>query len=232
MVEKDDFNVSAKSIFFDKVFDMYFNRNFGMMSKTDFEVFLFSEFIENCLIIGENIDDYTLSKQLGISQSRVRSLKERKELKYPRGDEFKWKEVFAENVKTAKYDKDNHRVKMIIQDINVMTEVRHFIEESNWYDEPTLNKRMLQIPLDCFVDLCSGIGASTEFDKAVKDNIRKISNEKGISHQIKDLATDYSREALYDLLKKGSVEIVKLLLGCIPLGGAGQIAIQNLLEKM
>ena len=117
------------------------------------------EYIEHCIRNNIPYDDYTLSKQLGITQSRIRSLKERKELKYPH-EGFEWKTVFAESIKNAKYDENDHYIKVIIQDINVMSEIRHYIEEKGWYDECSLNKKLLRIPFDCFLEICSEDEAS------------------------------------------------------------------------
>ena len=85
-----EFSDSEKIKFFNEISSRYFNKNFASMSKIDIETLIFSEYIEHCLRNRLEIDDYTISKELGITQSRVRTLKERKELKYPH-DEFDWK---------------------------------------------------------------------------------------------------------------------------------------------
>ena len=149
-----EFTDNEKIALFDKIAALYFKRNFGSTSKVDFETLLFSEFIDHCIRSGISFDDYTISKELGITQSRVRSLKERKELKYPYLVDTKWKEAFVSALKNARYDEHDHYVKFIIQDINVMNEARHFIEEKGWYDECSLNKKLLRIPLDCLTEIC------------------------------------------------------------------------------
>lgn len=151
------------------------------MSKSDFETLLFSEYIEHCIENNIKYDDYSISKELGITQARVRSFKERKELKYPYKD-FNWKKAFVTSVENAKYDTHNHRVKMIIQDINVMIEVRNFIEIEGWYDECSLNKKLLSIPLDCFVEICYEIEKFDDvFSDDVKKKIKSISNSEDSS---------------------------------------------------
>lgn len=67
------FSEEEKMHLFDAVQKNYFQKNFGTMSKSDLEVLLFSEFIEHCLNNEIPFDDFSLSKQLGITQSRVRS---------------------------------------------------------------------------------------------------------------------------------------------------------------
>lgn len=73
-----NFDNETKQAFFNEIAENYFNKNFGTMLKSDFETLIFSYFIENIIEKGQNFDDYTLSKQLGISESRIRVLKERK----------------------------------------------------------------------------------------------------------------------------------------------------------
>lgn len=77
-----NFSNEEKIAIFDKIEQHYFIRNFGSMTKTDFETLLFSEYIEHRIKNKLPFDDYSLSKELGITQSRIRAFKERKELKY------------------------------------------------------------------------------------------------------------------------------------------------------
>jgi hypothetical protein len=70
----------------EKIASNFYNRNFGTMAKSDFEILLFSCYIEHCLDKNLPFDDYTLAEKLGITPSRISSLKLKKELKYPRGE--------------------------------------------------------------------------------------------------------------------------------------------------
>ena len=62
-----NFSNEEKQACFDKISELYFCKNFGSTSKADLEVLLFSEYIGHCISAGEPYDDYTLSKQLGIT---------------------------------------------------------------------------------------------------------------------------------------------------------------------
>ena len=212
---------------FNKLNDLYFKKNFGSMSKTDFETLLFSEYVECCIDHGEPFDDYSLSKELGLTQSRIRSLKERKELKYPRNnDPDWWKAPFAQAVKNANYDEKDHYVKFIIQDINVMNETRHFIEESGWYDECSLNKKLLSVPLDCFTEICldeNSIG--NLFNGEEKKAIRKIAKDHS---DIKDFVDDFTKDGLKKCLMSASKETICLVLQTLPFGGVAEVAFRHL----
>jgi len=225
-----NFTPEEKIEIFNKIEQHYFIRNFGSMSKTDFETLLFSEYIEHCIKNKLPFDDYSLSKELGITQSRIRALKERKELKYPYAD-FTWQKAFAESVKNAKVDPNDHYVKMIIQDINVMNEIRNFIEINGWYDECSLNKKLLRIPLDCFVELCYNSDVFDEvFSEETKKTIKKIS--KSEDSAVQSFLKDFSKEGLKAFLMSASKEVISEVLSLLPFGGIAKTAFDFLLKSI
>lgn len=224
------FSEKEKIEIFDKIEQNYFIRNFGSMTKTDFETLLFSEYIEHRIKNQLPYDDYSLSKELGITQSRVRALKERKELKYPYKD-FIWQIAFAESVRNAKVDANDHYVKMIIQDINVMNEVRNFIEINGWYDECSLNKKLLRIPLDCFVEICYKNEAFNDvFSEETKKLIKQISKAEDSS--VQSFLKDFSKDGLKSFLMSASKEVICEVLKLLPFGGVAKTAFEFLLKSI
>ena len=235
-----DFKDEEKIACFDKIAELYFNKNFGSTSKSDFETLLFSEYIEHLIKNQLPFDDYTLSKQLGISQSRIRSLKERKELKYPQIDNDYWKNAFIDSLKNAKYTKTDHCIKTIIEDINVMNEVRHYIESKGWFDECSLNKKLLKIPLDCFYELnidklTNEDSVSFDTSKILSEHSRKeIEKEvQKLEHEdkaITNFLSDFSQEGLKRLLMSASKEAIGLVLSTLPFGGTAKTVFDILIN--
>lgn len=226
-----NFTIEEKIALFDELEKLYFDKNFGSTSKADLEVLLFSIYVEHCMSSGEAYDDYSLSKVLGITQARIRTLKEKKELKYPSND-FKWEIAFAQAVKTAKYDESDHYVKMIIQDVNVMNEVRYYIEQKGWYDECSLNKKLLRIPLDCFVEICSNEGQFDEiFTDEAKQNIMNLRYEDSA---VKSFIEDFSKEGLKAFLMSATKTTVCAVLKEIPFpaNGIANIAFKLLINAI
>ena len=133
------------------------NQNFGSTSKADFELFLFSLYVDHLIDNKETFDDYTVGKQLGITISRVRSLKEKKELKYHRED-YCWVAYFIACIENARYDEIAHLVKVNIPDVNVIKDVRYFLEQNGWYDEYQLNPKLFQcspvVMASVGIDIC------------------------------------------------------------------------------
>ena len=91
---------------FDEIAELYYDKNFGTASKSEIDVLMFSIYINRILEQSESemntYSDYILSKYLGITQSKVKNLKIKKELIYPR-DEFRWEESFR-RIYSAKAD--------------------------------------------------------------------------------------------------------------------------------
>lgn len=225
-----NFSTEEKIKIFDKIAQNYFVRNFGEMSKSDFETLLFSEYIEHRINNKLPFDDYSLSKELGITQVRIRALKEKKELKYPY-NVVEWKKIFAESVKNAKIDPNDHYVKMIIQDINVMNEIRNFIEIHGWYDECSLNRKLLRIPLDCFVEICYNSDTfDNVFSEETKKTIKKISKAEDSS--VQTFLKDFSKDGLKSFLMSASKEVISEVLKLLPFGGITKTAFEFLIKSI
>lgn len=226
------FSQEEKIHLFDEIQKNYFEKNFGTMSKSDLEVLLFSEFIEHCLNNEIPFDDFSLSKQLGITQTRIRSLKERKELKYPHQG-FNWQNSFMKSLETAKYNEKNHYIKVMIQDVNVMNELKNYIEGKGWYYECTLTKKLINIPLEFVVDI--GFDQFKEdfgdtFSDEAKKKIKEL-NKDNSSNTLSEFIKEFSKDGLKTLLMSGSKEIILSVLGLLPFGGPGKI-IFDALEKV
>ena len=224
-----NFSNEEKQSCFDKISELFFCKNFGSTSKSDLEVLLFSEYIEHCISSGEPYDDYILSKQLGITQSRIRTLKERKELKYPHKD-FDWKTSFAGSLKNAKYDETDHYVRILIQDVNVLNEARHFIEEKGWYDECSLNKKLLRLPLDCFTEICiDDESLAAVFSLEAKKNIKAIAKS---NNDIRSLLNDFTKDGLKNFLMSASKQAILSVIPLLPFGGFTKIAFDFLAKAI
>lgn len=218
-MDNNSFTKEEKVAVFDKIYESYFNKNFGSMSKADFETMIFSEYIDHLIKNGDAYDDYTVSKELGITQARVRSLKERKSIKYP-NTSVDWKEALTNGVKSAKYDADTHCVKILIQETDVMAEVRHRLETKGLFDEYSLNKKLLVIKTDIFLELISD---SDDFDMLLTDDakrkIKEIEAKEPNDNSLKDFASNFTKDGLKDFLMSASKEAILGVLGTLPFGG-------------
>lgn len=229
-----DFSDEFKIRVFDKIAMEYFDRNFGSMSKSDLETLLFSEYIEYLIETGQDFDDYTMSKQLGITQSRISSLKERKELKYPINREY-WRDAFAETVKYAKYDEEKKRIIIPIEDTNVRIEVRHFIDQMRWFDEYQLNRKLLTLPMGCFLELCTRLNEDDVFNAETKKRIKALGKKEGAGKAVSEFSKDFTIEGFKKFAAEASKQLLIDALGLMPFGGTAKVIISyfcDVIDKM
>ena len=79
---------------FDQISEMFYNRNFSSASKAEIELQMFSIYMDATIDLCRNEEDntidynacsdYEMGKALGISQERIRTLKVKKQARYPK----------------------------------------------------------------------------------------------------------------------------------------------------
>ncbi len=202
---------------FDKIAENYYFCNFGEMSKSDFEVLLFSLYIdrilENSADDMQTYGDYFLSKYLGITQSRIRSLKEKKELKYP-NSKFDWKSLFCNITKNARYE--NGKIKINIQDKNLYIEINNVITNAGGYIEQSLSPTLLTISPEYFINLILDISDETDRAKIISDIKEQLKkNNMDISKIENKTIGEYLAENKAEI----STSLISELMNLIPVVG-------------
>lgn len=148
----------------------YFNRNFGSISKSEIDLLMFHYYLKQKRInisrndshSSNNKDpsDYELSKELGISQSRVRSFKSKDYLQ--NGDCRDWKQCLVYSIEHAEFVKANDNVELLITDVIVMMELRNFLEQMNLIDEYVLNPKVFKCSVDVFIKVYEELSGKGE----------------------------------------------------------------------
>ncbi|MGI6348296.1 MAG: hypothetical protein ACOXZ0_00035 [Eubacteriales bacterium] len=100
---------------------MFLNKNYGLATKSEFELLLFHHFMESHRHENKQISDYYLSKQLGIIQQRVRNLRVKENLQFPL--EINIHTEFEKLIKKASYDRSTEKITMDIEDPNLYIEL-------------------------------------------------------------------------------------------------------------
>ncbi len=200
---------------FDQIAEHFYVKNFGSMTKTDMETLMFSLYIEQILDEGdENFNtysDFRLARELGITQSKVRNLKERKQQQYPRN--FKWRDAFVRVSKNARYE--NGKIKIQIPDVNLYYEIQNAVEEAGGFIDVSLTPKLLQISPEYFLDLLIVL---TE-DERERKKIRKEWQKEFQKHQKDQECLDKEpigrrmagagREVVIDVLSSVLSDIIK-----------------------
>lgn len=180
-MENDDFTLDEKIKAFDEIADRFYKSNFGQASKADFELLMFSILLKKIVSDNSNRDgiidfnkcsDYQLSKILGITQQRVRNLKIKSQLVYP--IKFDWQSALASLLENARFDPATQKIMLNIPDPNLFIEVQNYIEENGAYIEVQINKKILQMRVEYFIDLVISLEEETQRNKIVKEIKKRL----------------------------------------------------------
>lgn len=204
---------------FDLIAERYYHKNFGTMTKSDLDVLLFSIFMERVLDVKTDhdlneFDDYTMSKVLGVTQSRISALKEKKQLQYPR--DYNWKKAFTRILGNARYERK--KIRMYISDKNLYLEVKHAIEIEGGYLDHGYSRNLLSIAPFDFIDLILLTWDSEDRKQAIQElkgivgdyNDRnesdlKILDTEPLGAQFKDCSLDILVDILSSVSPFGSI---------------------------
>ena len=155
-----------------------FTRQFGTFTKADYEVLMFTAFLD----IYENIpNDYEISIALGITESKVRSLRLKSQLLYPRDY------AFLDNLKTAVangyFDLENMTYTITIEDPAVQRRTIYEIEKNLGNVQFTLNPKHLKLPIETYILLGCSLLGHEEKDLLAEAN-RKWKEAQGVEQEI------------------------------------------------
>ena len=232
---RNDFKDDEKIEAFEDIAVQYYYRNFGSLTKTDFETLLFKIYLRHLKRNQLSMDDYSISRDLGITQSKVRNMKLRIDLRDSDRHSDSWVEEFAACVGTAIYDDNKKLVKVMVPEVTVMMELRHFMEENRWYDEYQLNPKLFQCPLNFFLPLCEKIsGTDLVLDDTAKkkiEELRDTANEKEQSAILKIL-NGAIEKGFKDLAWTGTTAIIVEVLKVLPFGGVASTIISALIAVL
>lgn len=107
-----------------------------------------------------------MGKELGIPQEKVRTLKVKKQARYP--IEFDWRESLKSIQDDIRYDRTKEKIIIPTRDPNLYNEIRNFIEDHGGYIEVQRSGNLIQIRPEHFFML-----VYEELDNEGKKECRK-----------------------------------------------------------
>ena len=236
-IENVHFSDDDKIKAFNEIEKLFYYANFGQASKSEIELLMFKIYLEKLIkenkdSNGQTIDynkcsDYRISKELGITQQRVRNLKVKKQLVYP--EEFHWEVALAKLMENARLEKPNSpessKIIINIPDPNLFYEIQNFIEENGGYIETQLNSKILQIRQEYFLM----IAVELEPEENQKKIIKRIKKELH-SHNADDKAFDkaFDKKRVANSIIDGTVNVTTILANISSLFTVGAPLIEGL----
>ena len=203
---KEQATNAEKAGFFDELARRFYERNFGTLSKSEIELMMFHFYSEQHKNQPEKLDPYTMSKDLGITQGRVRNLKVKEYLVYPR--RIDWQKVFGSTLDgSIKYNEVDNSVEIPVLDPRMFLEIEHEVEVNRGFVRYRANKKILAVPLLDFSKLL------VRLDGSLKEKDRN--KAKGLIEQAADKEKKLKPEKLRDLLHEVAPSLLASVLGSV-----------------
>ena len=152
-----------------------FTNRFASFNKSDYEVLMFTAYLDS---IEEDPLDYDISIALGIPESKVRTLRVKSQLQYPR--EIKWEEKLTLAIKKGTYDPVQKQITITIEDPSVRNRIKHEVESHYGTANLSFNTKQLILPVESFLILAACAEENTD------EVIKKINKELR-SFEIKEI---------------------------------------------
>ena len=112
---------------------------------------------------------------MGITQQKVNNLKVKNQLVNP--IDFDWKKSFLGMIQNARIDDKTRKVFINIPDPNLYIEIKHYLEEKGGYIDTQLNKGLLKIRAEYFIQLLVEIEPEINRKTIIKEIKKKIREE-------------------------------------------------------
>lgn len=123
-----------------------FTKRFGSFSKSDYEVLMFSIYRDLQM---ESCRDYEMSLALGITESKVRSLRVKSQLCYPK--ELNWKDELCKALSKGNLDKKELTITIMIEDPSVHNLLKNIIEKTYGTVRLSLNSKLMTLPVESYL---------------------------------------------------------------------------------
>ena len=137
-----------------EIIQSYLNRGFGSMNKNDFEVWIFNEWRK---LQDKDLSDYQISKELKISETKVKRLKYEADLKYSSdNNDEKLQEHFFELLKNAKYKEcknENNKIQFAVKDKLLRGYISDCLEKDGRFMDSSFNSNIVSIHISDFIFL-------------------------------------------------------------------------------
>ena len=204
----------------DKFIDDYLKRGFGSMTKRDFEVFIMHQLLQGKL---KGKSNYEISRELRISEAKVKNLIYEVSLKYDTDVEAQ-KERLISLLKRVHIYAANSNVMFVVEDVATRNYLNQLLKEEGRTLDYKQNSEFIVLKREDFITLLEKLFTEQEkqrisdhagfnldgdegpLDKGFKDYMRDILNK--IIEKGKDKAADLTFEGILKLVSKLAVAAI------------------------
>ena len=180
-----DFN---KASAFDRIAELFYDRNFSSSSKSEIELLMFSFYMDAVIYANQRADgvidyvkcsDYEIAKQLGLTQDRVRTLKLKKQARYPVA--FDWQKSLESIKDSIRLDTAVKRIIIPVTDPNLNVEIRNYISSHGGFVDFESGKDYIRIRIEYFLMLMYEtlhIDEKQKFNREMKKKLGKANSHE------------------------------------------------------
>lgn len=195
-----------------------FTRHFGTLTKTDYEILMFTIFQDS---LEQPLRDYDISIALGITESKVRNLRIKSQLLYPK--KIEWADELRKSIEHSYYDKTQQQITITFENPSVQSLMKNMIEEKCGVVWRSLNVKQLILPIESFLMLAA---FAEEDEGSVLKNLQKaVQMETGRTATIE-------KEKLKDRFLRDVPNVAGFITSVLSFYSAGQPILQTLLTRI
>ena len=179
-----------------------FTNRFGTFAKADFEILMFSIYLD---MLEKPARDYDISIELGLTESKVRLLRTKAQLLYPKP--LLWSNELMRAIQNGSFDPNDYTLTLMIEDPSTQNFIKNQIEKQQGIVKLNFNPKHLTLPIESYILLAA------ELDEHKETAIERL-NKKWLSHH--ENAEAIKKEDLLNKYwsKNKMMGSIKLLLEC------------------
>lgn len=162
-----------------EVASLYYDKNFGTISKSETDLFMFKILYRKMQDkTGKKPSEFELAKMLGISKQKIRNMIEKMELKYPIAVNTTWQNEVAKLFGTNAFQcgGSDEEFLLFIDDVVLRYEIENFLASNYLPTEYTLNSHVITLRKPAVLALvyeCCQPGERNDFLKVLAKDTNK-----------------------------------------------------------
>lgn len=195
----------AKELLTD-VMNVYFDKGFGVMNKTEIEILLYQAFRKHGLLEGKCFND---SLKLQIPEAKARKLIYESQVKYGNRNENELESYLRKSVGDclthAFFVKNNKEVRFAVEDKYIRVALNAKLRANNYFADTSFNKDIISLDEEAFVKMVSLLVPNYQkevvLEKLTAVELTAETKEK----EVKDIVVEFIKE----MMVQGSLEALK-----------------------
>ena len=201
----------AKKILIDFI-DIYLNKGFGVMNKTEIETLLYHVLKKHQLLSGKCFDD---SFKLQIPESKARKLIYESQVKYEtktKDDlDLYLRKSIGNCLASAKLVKNNKEIKFAIEDKYLRVALNAKLRENNFFADTSFNKDIVSLDSESFINMVSLLVPNDQKEKVLEKLTEIKLSDETKNMGIKEILHAFITEAMVQGSIAGISQIASLL---------------------